>query len=341
MCAPNAFLTPRRHLLQDASALCHRFRLALPRPVHHMDLPLQLCHETLLHRQQHLHPISYESSFPVCFPSLLISAAILTLNGPCCDRPTNDPSIDTFRVEYLLLPALFLGVIFNYSYSITEIFWAFSIFLEAVAILPQLFILQRTGEAETITTHYLAALGAYRGLYIPNWIYRYVIVAFSALSYTRQCVEFKFAHACLCDLVDTLPRILSILSRSWPGSCKRASISTSFMCTSRSTWPIPDFPSFSILTLHIQGTPGSKIRVASMIPDLECRFMFYPWHWIYPVRCEGNAGLEPVPVNIVIRPTLSTHARNPREYFKRSAKRDCPISEAQGISLHTNCTPSD
>lgn len=35
-------------------------------------------------------------------------------------------------------------------------------------------MLQRTGEAETITTHYLFALGAYRALYIPNWIYRYM-----------------------------------------------------------------------------------------------------------------------------------------------------------------------
>lgn len=51
--------------------------------------------------------------------------------------------------------------------------WAFSIWLESVAILPQLFLLQRTGEAETITTHYLFALGAYRAFYIPNWIYRY------------------------------------------------------------------------------------------------------------------------------------------------------------------------
>jgi ER lumen protein retaining receptor len=102
---------------------------------------------------------------------------LFDLNGSC-DRPTNDPSIDTFRVEYLLGPAFVLGFLFNYSYSITEIFWSFSIFLEAVAILPQLFILQRTGEAETITTHYLAALGAYRGLYIPNWIYRCVIVLF-------------------------------------------------------------------------------------------------------------------------------------------------------------------
>ena len=50
----------------------------------------------------------------------------------------------------------------------TEILWSFSIFLESVAILPQLFMLSRTGEAETITTHYLFALGAYRALYIPQ-----------------------------------------------------------------------------------------------------------------------------------------------------------------------------
>ncbi|KAF9463601.1 ER lumen protein retaining receptor-domain-containing protein [Collybia nuda] len=88
-------------------------------------------------------------------------------------RPTFDPSIDTFRIEYLLGPCFILGCIFNYKFNFTEVFWSFSIFLESVAILPQLFMLQRTGEAETITTHYLAALGIYRTLYIPNWIYRY------------------------------------------------------------------------------------------------------------------------------------------------------------------------
>lgn len=54
-----------------------------------------------------------------------------------------------------------------------QMLWAFSIWLESGAILPQLFMLQRTGEAETITTHYLFALGIYRALYIPNWLYRY------------------------------------------------------------------------------------------------------------------------------------------------------------------------
>ena len=92
---------------------------------------------------------------------------------PSTIRPTHDPSIDTFRVEFLLGPSFLLSLLFNYKFTFVEVLWSFSIFLESVAILPQLFMLQRTGEAETITTHYVAALGAYRALYIPNWIYRY------------------------------------------------------------------------------------------------------------------------------------------------------------------------
>lgn len=111
--------------------------------------------------------------------------------------PTQDPAIDTLRLEYLLGPCALLALIFNYRLSVPslpsplpptltppptrtpqrsspmEILWSFSIYLEAVGILPQLFMLQRTGEAETITTHYLFALGAYRALYVPNWVYRY------------------------------------------------------------------------------------------------------------------------------------------------------------------------
>lgn len=92
-------------------------------------------------------------------------------------KPTNDPNLDTFRVEFLLGGAAVLAVLIPYKYTVAEICWAFSIWLEAVAILPQLFMLQRTGEAETITTHYIAALGIYRALYIPNWIYRYAFEA--------------------------------------------------------------------------------------------------------------------------------------------------------------------
>lgn len=35
--------------------------------------------------------------------------------------------------------------------TLSKVLWAFSIYLESVAILPQLFQLTRTGESETIT----------------------------------------------------------------------------------------------------------------------------------------------------------------------------------------------
>ena len=53
-----------------------------------------------------------------------------------------------------------------------QIAWAFSIFLEAVAILPQLIVLHAEKVVESITGHYVACLGAYRALYILNWIYK-------------------------------------------------------------------------------------------------------------------------------------------------------------------------
>jgi ER lumen protein retaining receptor len=48
--------------------------------------------------------------------------------------------------------------VLNHEFSLMEILWTFSIFLESVAILPQLFMVQKTGEAESITSHYLFAL---------------------------------------------------------------------------------------------------------------------------------------------------------------------------------------
>jgi len=88
-------------------------------------------------------------------------------------KATYDGNHDTFRVEFLLGPIAILALVLNHEFTIMEILWTFSIYLESVAILPQLFMVSKTGEAETITSHYLFALGSYRALYIFNWIYRY------------------------------------------------------------------------------------------------------------------------------------------------------------------------
>lgn len=40
-----------------------------------------------------------------------------------------------------------------------QVFWAFSIYLEAVAILPQLVLLQRSGNVDNLTGQYVLFLG--------------------------------------------------------------------------------------------------------------------------------------------------------------------------------------
>lgn len=84
-------------------------------------------------------------------------------------------SLDTFKIEYLLGGSAVIALLFpaDRLYTITNVPWTFSLWLESVAILPQLFMLQRTGEAESLTVHYIFALGLYRGFYVLNWIYRY------------------------------------------------------------------------------------------------------------------------------------------------------------------------
>lgn len=103
---------------------------------------------------------------------------------------TYDVQNDKFRIRFLIIPCLFLALIFKENWTIIEYFWSFSEFLEAVAIMPQLFMLQQTGEAEAITTHYLFALGAYRGLYILNWVWRYFAEGYvSWVSWTTGIVQ--------------------------------------------------------------------------------------------------------------------------------------------------------
>lgn len=88
-------------------------------------------------------------------------------------KASYDHNHDTFRAEFIVLPAALLALIINHEFTVFEVLWTFSIYLESVAILPQLFLVSKTGEAESITSHYLFALGAYRALYLLNWVYRY------------------------------------------------------------------------------------------------------------------------------------------------------------------------
>jgi len=105
-------------------------------------------------------------------------------------KATYDHNHDTFRIEFLVGPCVLLALLLNHEFTVMEVLWTLSIYLESVAILPQLFMVSKTGEAESITSHYLFALGSYRALYIVNWIYRYYVEGFyDIIAIVAGCVQ--------------------------------------------------------------------------------------------------------------------------------------------------------
>ena len=96
-------------------------------------------------------------------------------------RLDRDSELDNFpAIKCLVLPCLLLTLVqWIYGTSQTSLFinlqeflWQFSIYLEAVAILPQLILLKKYRIVENLTGNYVFLLGIYRFLYILNWIYR-------------------------------------------------------------------------------------------------------------------------------------------------------------------------
>lgn len=89
-------------------------------------------------------------------------------------RATYDRENDYLRLEFILIPSAVLSFAFaSERLSPIDVLWTFSIIVESVAILPQIFLLQKTGEVENLTADYIVALGLYRALYMLNWIYRW------------------------------------------------------------------------------------------------------------------------------------------------------------------------
>ncbi len=131
------------------------------------------------------------------------SAIVYIIRFKSPQKETWNPELDNFPIQYLLGPCALLGLLINQDHSSPfEMVWAFSIYLEAVAILPQLFLLQKQGEVENLTSHYVAALGAYRSLYLINWIYRYLteddylqrIVWFAGTVQTGLYIDFFYHY---------------------------------------------------------------------------------------------------------------------------------------------------
>lgn len=93
-------------------------------------------------------------------------------------KNTYDHQHDVLPIVYLIVPCFVIALIFNEEFTPFEIIWAFSIYLEAVAIVPQIWLMntlarQSDGHVENLTAHYVFLLGSYRALYLVNWVWRF------------------------------------------------------------------------------------------------------------------------------------------------------------------------
>jgi len=112
--------------------------------------------------------------------------AIGLIKGPF--KHTYDENHDVFgnfkvpsevgAIVYLAGPALFLAMIFKPALNadfLSDASWAFSMYLESVAILPQLFMFQKqaNGIVENLISHFVFALGFARVLDMVFWLSSY------------------------------------------------------------------------------------------------------------------------------------------------------------------------
>ncbi|KAL5568217.1 hypothetical protein UlMin_024792 [Ulmus minor] len=88
-------------------------------------------------------------------------------------KQTYNDAQDTFNHYYLIGACFLLALLLPLDYTPIDVLWSFSIYLEAVAIVPQLVQLQRSRNIDNLTGNYVFLLGGYRALYLLNWIYRF------------------------------------------------------------------------------------------------------------------------------------------------------------------------
>ena len=104
-------------------------------------------------------------------------------------RDTHDKH-DNFRIEFLLVLTLVPALLINHEFTVTEVLWTFSIYLESLAIVPQLCMVIKIGEVEPTIFYYICILCSYRAFYIVNWIWRYYAESFyDIIAIVAGCIQ--------------------------------------------------------------------------------------------------------------------------------------------------------
>lgn len=90
-------------------------------------------------------------------------------------KKTYNKKHDTFSMLGLLIFCVPFAFFTTRSYRLDELLWTYSLWLESVAILPQLFLIRRNQRVDVVTKDYVFFLGMYRLFYVLNWIRKAVV----------------------------------------------------------------------------------------------------------------------------------------------------------------------
>jgi len=80
---------------------------------------------------------------------------------------------DTCNLSVIILPCATAALLFTNEYSMLEVLWTFSEFIEGFAMVPQyIFCYRERVGRDWATSLYVVSLGGYRVFYALNWIYK-------------------------------------------------------------------------------------------------------------------------------------------------------------------------
>lgn len=85
---------------------------------------------------------------------------------------TYDPAADHMNHMYLVGPTLVIALVLHPHLNnnmISDVAWAFALYLESVTVLPQLFMFMQEGKAQAHTSHFLAAQALARLMSFIFW----------------------------------------------------------------------------------------------------------------------------------------------------------------------------
>ena len=115
----------------------------------------------------------YNTLMKIFFISVTLIIIYLIKFNSEISKTYNRNKEDDFPHICLIPFAFVMSLLIHSDFTLWEMTWSFSLWLESVAIFPQINILTKNNGVESFTGHYIAALGAYRFFYLLSWVYRY------------------------------------------------------------------------------------------------------------------------------------------------------------------------